>query len=115
MSTESRLPATSAITRTTMRAAVATRFGGPEVVHVAEVSRPEPGPGELLVRVRASTVSIADHRLRSRSVPRGLGAVVGPVIGFFRPKKPVLGMEASGVVESAGPASRRSHPVTRSS
>ncbi|KRC59191.1 Zn-dependent oxidoreductase [Agromyces sp. Root81] len=109
MSTESRQPVASA-TRTTMRAASVERFGGPEVVHVAEVPRPEAGPGELLVRVRASTVSIADHRLRSRSVPRGLGLLVAPVIGVFRPRMPVLGMEASGVVESAGPGVTRFAP-----
>ena len=109
MSTESLQPATS-VTPITMRAAVIGRFGGPEVVHVAEVSRPEPGPGELLVRVRASTVSIADHRLRSRRVPRGLGVVVGPVIGWFRPRKPVLGMEAAGVVERVGEGVTRFAP-----
>ncbi|MGW9629588.1 NAD(P)-dependent alcohol dehydrogenase [Agromyces sp. NPDC055520] len=110
MSTESRLPATSAIIRSTMRAAVAARFGAPEVVHVADMPKPEPGPGELLVRVRASTVSVADHRIRSRSVPRGLGLAVGPVIGFLRPKKPVLGMEASGVVERVGAGVTRFAP-----
>lgn len=109
MSTESLKPATSAA-RTTMRAAVAARFGGPEVVRVAAAPRPDPGPGELLVRVRASTVSIADHRLRSRSVPRGLGLVVGPVIGFFRPRKTVLGMEAAGVVERIGEGVLRFEP-----
>ncbi|MEF3402303.1 NAD(P)-dependent alcohol dehydrogenase [Agromyces sp. CCNWLW203] len=110
MSIESRRPAASATTRTTMRAAVTERFGAPEVVHVAEVPKPEPGPGELLVRVRASTVSIADHRLRSRSVPRGLGLAVGPVIGFLRPRKPVLGMEAAGVVERIGEGVARFMP-----
>lgn len=110
MSIESVKPATSAARTTTMRAAVAARFGGPEVVRVAEVPRPEPGPGELLVRVRASTVSIADHRLRSRSVPRGLGLVVAPVIGVFRPRKPVLGMDAAGVVERVGEGVTRFTP-----
>jgi NADPH:quinone reductase-like Zn-dependent oxidoreductase len=93
---------TSALSTATMRAAVADRFGEPEVVHIAEVPRPQPGPNELLVRVHASTVSIADHRLRTREVPRGLGLVVGPKIGFFRPRVRVLGMEAAGVVEAIG-------------
>ena len=110
MSIESVKPATSAARTTTMRAAVAARFGGPEVVRVAEVPRPEPRPGELLVRVRASTVSIADHRLRSRSVPRGLGLVVAPVIGVFRPRRPVLGMDAAGVVERVGEGVTRFTP-----
>ncbi|WP_400994950.1 NAD(P)-dependent alcohol dehydrogenase [Agromyces sp. GXQ0307] len=94
----------------TMRAAVVDRFGGPEVVAVVDRPRPEPADGELLVRVHASTVSIADHRLRTREVPRGLGLIVGPAIGFRRPKHPVLGMEAAGVVEAVGPAVTRFAP-----
>ena len=42
---------------TTMRAAVAHRFGGPEVMAVEEVRKPVPKADELLVRVHASTVS----------------------------------------------------------
>ncbi|WP_353828156.1 NAD(P)-dependent alcohol dehydrogenase [Agromyces sp. SYSU T0242] len=86
----------------TMRAAVVDRFGGPEVVRVGDRPRPEPAAGELLVRVHASTVSIADHRLRTREVPRGLGLLVGPAIGFRRPRHQVLGMEGAGVVEAVG-------------
>ncbi|MFC9919588.1 NAD(P)-dependent alcohol dehydrogenase [Agromyces binzhouensis] len=86
----------------TMRAAVVERFGGPESVVVGDRPRPEPADDELLVRVHASTVSIADHRLRTREVPRGLGLLVGPAIGFRRPKHAVLGMEAAGVVEAVG-------------
>ncbi|MFE5672639.1 NAD(P)-dependent alcohol dehydrogenase [Agromyces sp. NPDC056523] len=102
MTTAHRESETSARRQTTMRAAVADRFGAPEVVRVADVPRPEAEPNELLVRVHASTVSIADHRLRTREVPRGLGLVVGPTIGFFRPRMRVLGMEAAGVVEAVG-------------
>ncbi|MWB97517.1 zinc-binding dehydrogenase [Agromyces sp. MMS17-SY077] len=93
-----------------MRAALADRFGPPEVVRIGEAPRPEPGAHELLVRLRASTVSIADHRLRSRSVPRGLGLLVGPAIGFRRPKHRILGMEGAGVVEAIGSAVTRWQP-----
>ncbi|GGI44088.1 NADPH:quinone reductase-like Zn-dependent oxidoreductase [Agromyces flavus] len=102
MTTAHRENATSAPLVSTMRAAVADRFGGPDVVRVGDVPRPQPRPDELLVRVHASTVSIADHRLRSREVPRGLALVVGPTIGFFRPRVRVLGMEAAGLVEAVG-------------
>ncbi|WP_430645095.1 NAD(P)-dependent alcohol dehydrogenase [Agromyces sp. GXS1127] len=94
----------------TMRAAVIDRFGGPDVVAVLDRPRPEPSDDELLVRVHASTVSIADHRLRTREVPRGLGPVVGPALGFRRPKHAVLGMEAAGVVEVVGSAVTRFVP-----
>jgi len=106
-----RMPAASVTpTSTTMRAAMAHRFGGPDVVRVADVPTPTPASGELLVRVHASTVSIADHRLRSREVPRGTMLLAAPTIGFLRPRIPVLGMEASGVVEAVGSAVTRFAP-----
>jgi NADPH:quinone reductase-like Zn-dependent oxidoreductase len=87
---------------TRMRAAVAHRFGGPEVVHVEEVSKPAPKADEVLIRVHASTVSIADHRTRSRDLPDGMWFYIPLALGVFRPRKPVLGMDVAGVVESVG-------------
>lgn len=86
----------------TMRAAVTDRFGPPEVVRVADVPRPVPRPDEVLIRVRASTVSVADHRLRARDVPRGLSLLVTPVLGAFRPRIHTLGMDMAGVIETVG-------------
>ncbi|MGY1604898.1 NAD(P)-dependent alcohol dehydrogenase [Geodermatophilus sp. SYSU D00815] len=85
-----------------MRAAVRHRFGGPDVVLVEEVPRPTIGAGDVLVRVHASTVSAADHRARSREVPRGLGLLAAAGIGAFRPRHRVLGMDVAGVVEAVG-------------
>lgn len=85
-----------------MRAAVVRRFGGPELVTVRNVAKPVPGPGEVLVRLHASTVSVADHRIRAKDLPAGLGFLAVTVIGVFRPRKPVLGMEGAGVIESVG-------------
>jgi NADPH:quinone reductase-like Zn-dependent oxidoreductase len=85
-----------------MRAAVYRRFGGPDVVRVEEVPRPSVGSDDVLVRVRASTVSAADHRARSREVPRGLWLLAAFGIGAFRPTRPVLGMDVAGVVEAVG-------------
>lgn len=101
---------TATTTAITMRAASADRFGPPEVVRLAEAPKPEPGPAELLVRVRATTVSVADQRLRSRRVPRGTALLVAPTIGLFRPRVRVLGMEAAGVVEAVGSAVTRFAP-----
>ncbi|MGY1618191.1 NAD(P)-dependent alcohol dehydrogenase [Geodermatophilus sp. SYSU D00691] len=85
-----------------MRAAVYHRFGGPDTVHVEQVAQPTVGPDDVLVRVHASTVSVADHRARAREVPRGLGLLAAAGIGLFRPKHPVLGFDAAGVVETVG-------------
>jgi NADPH:quinone reductase-like Zn-dependent oxidoreductase len=103
MTTERPLTRASA-TATTMRAARIDRFGAPEVVHLADVPKPQPKPDELLVRVKATTVSVADQRLRSRRVPRGVTLLAAPTIGLLRPRLHVLGMEAAGVVESVGSA-----------
>lgn len=86
----------------TMRAAVARRFGAPEVVSVERVTVPTPGAGEVLVRVHATTVSIADHRVRAKDLPRGLGYFAVLALGVFRPRRKILGMEGSGVVERVG-------------
>lgn len=85
-----------------MKAAVYRRFGGPEVVAIAEVPTPTPGPDEVLIRVIASTVSIADHRSRTRDVPKGLVVPTALVLGVFRPRKRVLGMDIAGIVEAVG-------------
>jgi NADPH:quinone reductase-like Zn-dependent oxidoreductase len=85
-----------------MRAAVYRRFGGPDTVRIDDVPRPSVGPDDVLVRVRTSTVSVADHRARTREVPRGLGLLAAVGIGLFRPKHPVLGFDVAGVVEAVG-------------
>lgn len=86
----------------TMDAAVARRFGPPEVVAVERVPKPTPKSDEVLIRVHASTVSVADHRLRAKDLPRGLGFFAVIALGVFRPRHPILGMEAAGVVEAIG-------------
>jgi len=62
-----------------MRAVVCRGFGGPEVLQVAEVPRPEPGPGQVLVRVRAAALNRADLLQRSGeySPPPGESAIPG--------------------------------------
>ncbi|WP_448003482.1 NAD(P)-dependent alcohol dehydrogenase [Agromyces bauzanensis] len=87
---------------TRMRAAVLRRFGGPEVVQVEEVPKPVPRADEVLIRVHASTVSIADHRTRARDLPKGLWFYIPISLGVFRPRHPILGMDAAGTVEAVG-------------
>ena len=53
-----------------MRAVRQHEFGGPEVLAVEEVERPEPGPTEVLVRVVAAGVNPVDWKTRGRWLPR---------------------------------------------
>lgn len=89
-------------THTTMTAAVHRRFGAPDVVHLEQRAIPSPKPGEVLIRVHASTVSVADHRARARDVPTGFGVLTAFALGVFRPRHPILGMDAAGVIEAVG-------------
>ena len=51
-----------------MRAAIFHENGGPEVVRIEEVARPCPGPGEVLVEVRAAALNHLDLWVR-RGIP----------------------------------------------
>lgn len=81
-----------------MRAIVHHRYGGPEVLEVAQLPVPTPGPGQVQVHVHAAALNAADWRLMCAS----------PFIarlenGWFRPKKwPVLGSDFSGTVSALG-------------
>jgi NADPH:quinone reductase-like Zn-dependent oxidoreductase len=89
-----------------MKAAVYTRYGSPEVVSLAEVTRPSLPADGVVVRVRATTVSTGDARLRSANVPRGFGLLLRLGAGVFGPRKHVLGTEMAGEVAEASARSR---------
>ena len=73
-----------------MRAVVAAGAGGPEVLQLVERPSPEPGPGEVVLRVAASAVNRADLLQREGNYPPPPGA------------SDVLGLECSGVVAAVG-------------
>jgi NADPH:quinone reductase len=72
-----------------MKAIVVERFGGPEQMKVAEVAKPVPGSGEVVVKVEVSGVNFVDVYYRS-----GLYKVPPPV---------AIGSEAAGKVDAVGP------------
>lgn len=85
-----------------MRAVVYTRYGPPEVLRLEEVPSPAPADDEVLVKVRATTVTIGDCRMRSLTVPAAQWLFARLYLGVLRPRRPVLGMELAGDVEAAG-------------
>ena len=85
-----------------MRAAVVGRYGGPDVVRIAEVDRPDRRPDEVLVRVRAAAVTSGDSRIRGARFPAGFGFLARSMFGLVRPRRPILGSSFSGVVEAVG-------------
>jgi len=85
-----------------MKAAVYRKFGGPEVVNIEDVPKPSPKPGEVLIKIHATTVSIADHRVRALDLPKGLWFFGPLALGIFGPRKKILGMDLAGTVEAVG-------------
>ena len=83
------------VSASSMRAAVTTRYGLPEVVEVREVPTPTPADNEVLVRVRASSVSFGDPIFRS-------GPLLIRLLSGFRPRHPILGVDLAGTVETVG-------------
>jgi NADPH:quinone reductase-like Zn-dependent oxidoreductase len=82
-----------------MKAVVHDRYGGPEVQRLEDVERPEPSDGEVLVNVRATTVTRSD--CGRRSAHPFFSRVFN---GLRRPRNRIGGMELAGVVEAVGPA-----------
>jgi NADPH:quinone reductase-like Zn-dependent oxidoreductase len=69
-------------------------YGGPKVLRYEDAPRPQPQPGEVLIRVHAAGVNALDWKVRS-----------GLLNAFIRHKLPLIpGWDVSGVVEEVGPA-----------
>ena len=87
-----------------MKAVVYTRYGPPEVLRLADVPKPAPRDHEVLVKVHATTVTIGDTIMRSLNLPiPGWQKIMARLfLGWRRPKRPILGMELAGEIESVG-------------
>jgi NADPH:quinone reductase-like Zn-dependent oxidoreductase len=80
-----------------MRQVSQSRYGGPEVLEIRDVPRPVPGEHEVLIRVGAFSVTLADCAFR-KAAP----FLVRFFFGLFRPSNLVLGDDIGGVVEAVG-------------
>jgi NADPH:quinone reductase-like Zn-dependent oxidoreductase len=74
------------------RAVVLAGYGAPDVLEMREVPDPRPGPGEVLIRVRAAGVGPTDLGIRSGALTKAFPLDEGAILGF----------EAAGVVEATG-------------
>jgi NADPH:quinone reductase-like Zn-dependent oxidoreductase len=82
-----------------VKAVVQDRYGPPEVLRIEEVERPVPRDDEILIRVRAATVSQTDTHVRAAHP--FFWRLIG---GFRRPRWRTLGVDLAGEVEAAGSA-----------
>ena len=84
-----------------MKAIVQDRYGPPEVLRIEDVEQPVPKDDEVLIRVRASTVSQSDTHIRSAHP--WLWRLVA---GWRRPRWRSLGVEFAGEIAAVGSAVR---------
>jgi len=75
-------------------------LGGPEVLELVEIPRPDPGPTELLVRVKAAGVNPVDWKTRAGG-------------GFLGEPPFTVGWDVAGVVEAVGRGVTRFEPGER--
>jgi NADPH:quinone reductase-like Zn-dependent oxidoreductase len=85
-----------------MKAIICTKYGTPEVLKITEVEKPTPKENEVLIKIFATTVTVADCRVRGFVVPKSFRLPAKFALGFSKPKKPILGGELAGVVENIG-------------
>ena len=81
-----------------MKAAIYTKYGSPEVIQVVDVVQPSPKSNEVLVKIKASSVTRADTMMR-----QGIPKYGRLFLGLFKPKNTALGTGFSGVVAAVGP------------
>jgi NADPH:quinone reductase-like Zn-dependent oxidoreductase len=91
-----------------LKAVVRDRYGGPEVVRVDDIPKPEPRDGEILVRVHAASVNRADL---DQVEPRP--GILRLFLGLRRPRQHRLGTDVAGTVETVGPNVTRFVPGDR--
>ncbi|MCH3882185.1 NAD(P)-dependent alcohol dehydrogenase [Tenacibaculum aquimarinum] len=80
-----------------MKTAIYTSYGSPEVIQILETEKPLPKSNEVLVQIKASSVTRADTMMRAGTPKFGR-----LFLGFFKPKNTSLGTGFSGIIESVG-------------
>ncbi len=86
-----------------MKAIVWTKYGSPDGLQLKEVEKPSPKDNEVLIRIRATTVTAGDTEVRDLIFPFMLSFPMRIYVGLRKPKRiTILGQELSGDVEAVG-------------
>jgi NADPH:quinone reductase-like Zn-dependent oxidoreductase len=85
----------------TMRALVQHSYGAPEVLRTAMVALPTPGPGQVRIRVGASSVNARDWHVM-RGEPRLARLLDRRIFGLRAPRIVVRGTDVAGVIDAVG-------------
>ncbi|MFN8488933.1 MAG: NAD(P)-dependent alcohol dehydrogenase [Caldilineaceae bacterium] len=93
----------------TMKAAICTKYGPPEVLRIAQYQKPVPREDEILIKVCATSVTNSDLFIRSSKVALGVLIPFRMMIGITKPRKEVIGEVFSGIVTQVGSKITRFH------
>jgi NADPH:quinone reductase-like Zn-dependent oxidoreductase len=85
-----------------MKTVVYEKYGPPEVLRIKEVEKPNPKSDQVLIKNYATTVHIGDTRMRGFRVPYKHWIPMRLFLGIRKPKRTILGMEVSGIIETVG-------------
>lgn len=85
-----------------MKAVICTKYGTPEVLKIVEIEKPTPKDNEVLIKIIASSLNSGEVRIKKLDATGFLKFAMRFVLGFTKPRKPVLGTTFSGVVEQVG-------------
>ncbi len=85
-----------------MKAIVWTKYGPPDVLQLKEVEKPNPKDKEVLIKVKAATVTAGDCELRRFDITIMLWLFVRIMFGIRKPRIKTLGQELAGEIESVG-------------
>ncbi len=80
-----------------MKAIVWTKYGPPDVLQLQEVEKPEPKDDEILIKVKAATVTAGDCELRRFDITIMFWLLVRIMVGIRKPRIKILGQEMAGV------------------
>lgn len=69
-----------------MKAIICPQYGPPEVLQLVEVPKPVPKADEVLIKIYATSVTVADFRVRSFTIPKGFWRLLVSHLALLNPE-----------------------------
>ncbi len=87
-----------------MKAILHTKFGPPDELQLKEIEKPVPKDNEVLIKVRATTVTSTDCNVRNFTFVPGVFQIPARLFmfGVFKPRIRILGIDLAGEIEAVG-------------
>lgn len=93
-----------------MKAVICTKYGPPDVLKLTEVAKPSPKDDEVCVEIHATAVTASDIFIRSSNLPLQYKIPMRLFLGILKPRKSIIGLVFSGVIETVGKDIKRFKP-----